>query len=138
VGQWTEHRVKVNREQAQRSCVRSTVHYSQEHVQDCLDQVTDILSDAYTPEASLDDLAAAVGDALDVIEGNAPDDGAPRTQQCQGQQCGFSVAGIWIGNTEKAVSASPRQWPWFRVGCILNLARNKILNNPLERIGMDR
>jgi hypothetical protein len=39
-----------------------------------MDQVTDILSDAYTPEASREDLAAAVGDALDALEGNTPDD----------------------------------------------------------------
>lgn len=43
-------------------------------LQDCLDQVTDILTDAYTPEASREDLAAAIGDALDAIEGNGPDD----------------------------------------------------------------
>ena len=42
-------------------------------MQDCLDQVQDILPDAYTPEASREDLAA-IGDALDVLEGNAPED----------------------------------------------------------------
>lgn len=39
---------------------------------DCL--VQDILTDAYTPEASREDLAAAIGDALDVLE-NGPDAG---------------------------------------------------------------
>jgi len=43
-------------------------------MQDCLDQVQDILTDAYTPEASREDLAAAIGNALDVLEGNAPED----------------------------------------------------------------
>jgi len=42
-------------------------------MQDCLDQVQDFLTDAYTPEASREDLAA-IGDALDVLERNAPED----------------------------------------------------------------
>ena len=43
-------------------------------LQDVCDQVQDILTDAYTPEASREDLAAAIGDALDVLE-NGPDAG---------------------------------------------------------------
>ena len=43
-------------------------------LQDCLDQVQDILNAGYTPESSQEDLAGAIGDALDVILGNAPDD----------------------------------------------------------------
>ena len=35
---------------------------------DVCDQVQDILEDAYTPEASREDLAAAIGDALDLLE----------------------------------------------------------------------
>jgi len=44
---------------------------SKQDLQDCCDQVHDILSDAYTPEASREDMAAAIGDALDLLE-NGP------------------------------------------------------------------
>jgi hypothetical protein len=43
-------------------------------LQDCVDQAIDILTDAYTPESSREDLAAAVGDALDALEGNGGDE----------------------------------------------------------------
>ena len=43
-------------------------------LQDAIDQATQILSDAYTPESSREDLAAAVGDALDALSGNGDDD----------------------------------------------------------------
>ena len=36
-------------------------------LQDTLDQIQDILEAAYTPESSREDLAAAVGDALDAL-----------------------------------------------------------------------
>lgn len=39
-------------------------------LQDTIDQACDILSDAYTPEASREDLAAAVGQALDILNGD--------------------------------------------------------------------
>jgi len=38
-------------------------------LQDCIDQATQILTDAYVPEASREDLAAAIGDALAALEG---------------------------------------------------------------------
>ena len=41
---------------------------------DVCDQVQDILSDAYTPESSREDLAAAIGDALDLLENGPADD----------------------------------------------------------------
>jgi hypothetical protein len=43
---------------------------SKADLQDQLDQLSDILSDAYDPESSREDLAAAVGDALDVLNGD--------------------------------------------------------------------
>ena len=43
-------------------------------LQDVCDQVQDILSDAYMPEASREDLAAAIGDALDLLENGPTDD----------------------------------------------------------------
>jgi hypothetical protein len=43
-------------------------------LQDVSDQVQDILTDAYTPESSREDLAAAIGDALDLLENGPSDD----------------------------------------------------------------
>jgi hypothetical protein len=43
-------------------------------LQDAIDQAVQILSDAYTPESSREDLAAACGDALDVLAGDGGDD----------------------------------------------------------------
>jgi len=42
---------------------------------DVCDQVQQILEDAYTPESSREDLAAAIGDALDLLENGPTDDG---------------------------------------------------------------
>ena len=39
-------------------------------LQDCVDQATQILTHAYVPEASREDLAAAIGDALAALEGD--------------------------------------------------------------------
>jgi len=41
---------------------------------DLVDQVTGILEDAYSPESSREDLASAIGDALDALEGNDDDE----------------------------------------------------------------
>jgi len=41
---------------------------------DCIDQATEILTAAYTPEASREELAAAIGDALDTLAGEDGDD----------------------------------------------------------------
>jgi hypothetical protein len=43
-------------------------------LEDMVDQVTQILQGAYTPESSREDLAAAVGDALDVLGGAEEDE----------------------------------------------------------------
>lgn len=42
-------------------------------LQTTLDQVPQLLQDAYQSESSREDLAAAVGDALDVLAGNGGD-----------------------------------------------------------------
>ena len=39
-----------------------------------VDDATEVLQAAYTPEASREDLAAAVGDALDILSGDSGDD----------------------------------------------------------------
>ena len=38
-------------------------------LEDCIDNATQILTDAYVREASREDLAAAIGDALDALSG---------------------------------------------------------------------
>jgi len=38
-------------------------------LEDCIDNATQILTDAYIPEATREDLAAAIGDALDALAG---------------------------------------------------------------------
>jgi hypothetical protein len=43
-------------------------------LQDQLDEIERILSDAYQPESSREDLASAVGAALSVIEGDGDDE----------------------------------------------------------------
>jgi len=43
-------------------------------LQEVCDQVQDILSQAYAPESSREDLAAAIGDALDLLENGPTDD----------------------------------------------------------------
>ena len=43
-------------------------------LQEGCDQVQDILSQAYAPESSREDLAAAIGDALDLVENGPTDD----------------------------------------------------------------
>jgi len=43
-------------------------------LQDTLDQIHDILESVYTPESSREDLAAAVGDALNQLAGEDEDE----------------------------------------------------------------
>jgi hypothetical protein len=42
-------------------------------LQDMVDQAYSILSDAYDPQSSREDMAGAIADALDVLEGNGDD-----------------------------------------------------------------
>ena len=39
-------------------------------LQDCVDEAASILEGAYTPEASREELAAAIGQALDILSGD--------------------------------------------------------------------
>jgi hypothetical protein len=45
-------------------------------LQDVIDEVIDVLDDAYEPEATREDLAEAVGQALDTLRGEDEDDTA--------------------------------------------------------------
>ena len=47
---------------------------SNSDLQDQLDTIADILSDAYDPESSREDLATAIGEALDTINGDDEED----------------------------------------------------------------
>jgi ribonuclease E len=47
---------------------------SKADLQDQLDQIGDILDDAYDPQSSREDLAAAVGEALDVLNDEETED----------------------------------------------------------------
>ena len=47
---------------------------SKADLQDVLDQVSDILQEAYQPESDRETLAAAIGDALDAINSESEDD----------------------------------------------------------------
>ena len=43
-------------------------------LQDQLDSINEVLNGAYTPEASREDIAAAVGEALDILNGEDDED----------------------------------------------------------------
>lgn len=43
-------------------------------LQDAIDQACSVLEDAYTPEASREELAEAIGEALDVLQGEDEDE----------------------------------------------------------------
>jgi hypothetical protein len=45
-------------------------------LQDCIDQVYDVLNDAYAPESSREDLVSAVSQALDLLDPLTSDDGS--------------------------------------------------------------
>lgn len=47
---------------------------SKTDLQDQIDQAVDVLDDAYAPESSREDLAEAVGNALDILRGETDDD----------------------------------------------------------------
>jgi hypothetical protein len=58
----------------ERRAMANGIDMTKADLQDCVDQAIDILTDAYTPESSREDLAAAVGDALDALQGNGGDE----------------------------------------------------------------
>jgi hypothetical protein len=43
-------------------------------LEDCLDRATEILTEAYAPESSREELATAVGAALDALAGDTGDE----------------------------------------------------------------
>lgn len=47
---------------------------SKADLQDQIDQAIDVLDDAYAPESTREDLASAIGSALDILRGESDDD----------------------------------------------------------------
>jgi len=43
-------------------------------LEDVIDQAIDVLEDAYAPESTREDLAEAIGSALDILRGDDSDD----------------------------------------------------------------
>jgi hypothetical protein len=43
-------------------------------LQDQIDQAIDVLDDAYAPESTREELAAAIGSTLDILRGESDDD----------------------------------------------------------------
>jgi hypothetical protein len=48
--------------------------FTKAELQDMVDQAIDVLTDAYAPESSREDLAGAIGDVLDILNGSGGDD----------------------------------------------------------------
>jgi hypothetical protein len=46
---------------------------SKADLQDQIDQAIDVLDDAYAPESTREDLATAIGSALDILRGESDD-----------------------------------------------------------------
>jgi hypothetical protein len=71
VEEYAEHRgLKIANP---RKAKRKTKMATKNELQDQIDSAIDTLNDAYTPEASREDLAAAVGEALDILNGEDAD-----------------------------------------------------------------
>ncbi len=51
---------------------------SKADLQDRIDQAIDVLDDAYAPETTREDLAAAIGSSLDILRGESDDDSDDR------------------------------------------------------------
>jgi len=47
---------------------------SKADLQDQIDQAIDVLSDSYVPESTREDLAQAIGTALDILQGDSDED----------------------------------------------------------------
>ena len=70
-------RIRLLNPHERREVPMATVKGLQQEIGDLeqtIDEVTAILEDAYTPEASREDLAEAIGNALDVLHGEEAED----------------------------------------------------------------
>jgi hypothetical protein len=54
--------------------MRKTQNTSKTKLQNRIDEANGLLEEAYTPETTREDLAAAVGQALDILKGEDGDD----------------------------------------------------------------
>jgi hypothetical protein len=72
VEEYAEHRgLKIANP---RSTGRKAKMATKNALQEQLDGIAEVLNEAYTPETTREDLAAAVGEALDIINGDTDDD----------------------------------------------------------------
>lgn len=72
VEEYAEHRgLQIANNPRQRG--RKTNMATKNELQDIVDNAAAVLNDAYTPEASREDLATAVGEALDILNGEDDD-----------------------------------------------------------------
>ena len=77
VEEYAEHRgleLVSNPRRKERKTTMAAKGLSKADLQDAIDRATETLSDAYTPEASREELAAAVGEAIDILNGEDEDD----------------------------------------------------------------
>jgi hypothetical protein len=78
VEEYAEHRglqlVATNPKRKARKKTMAASGPSKADLQDMIDRAIETLSEAYTPEASREDLATAAGEALDILNGEDEDD----------------------------------------------------------------
>jgi len=78
VEEYAEHRgfqlVASNPRRKVRKTTMAASGPSKADLQDSIDRAIETLTEAYTPEASREDLAGAVGEALDILNGEEEDD----------------------------------------------------------------
>jgi hypothetical protein len=82
--QYAEHRGLVITKQERKISMANGSTMTKSDLQDVCDQVQDILTDVYTPEASRAGLVDAVSSALDILAGDAGDDGDDDTDDADG------------------------------------------------------
>jgi hypothetical protein len=63
-----------NPERRRRAVANGSSSLTKSDLADIVDQVTQLLEDVYTPESSREELATAIGTALDILEGDGEDD----------------------------------------------------------------
>ena len=74
VEEYAEHRGFELVASNPRRKARKTSMATKNELQEMVDSAAAVLNEAYTPEASREDLAAAVGEALDILNGDEADD----------------------------------------------------------------
>jgi len=75
VEEYAEHRgLQIANPKRGKQRERETVMATKNELQEQIDSAIETLNEAYTPETTREDLAAAVGEALDILNGEEEDD----------------------------------------------------------------